>query len=247
MPSQRAEGQPSGLGTGLKYMGLGGLAAKHPHTSPEGSAEQGATGDTGAPASKVQSRAWTNFIGGGGGGKAAAQPKEGQPTPMDDDKKIRFTIGGEGQRMTKEDFIREVQKLDTSTKKQVVEQSNAPQKVKAIAKQNAPMVPSIVEHQPTTDDEGSPAPKISVPLASSHAAAATQPSSQTEETAAERKRRLAVLSAQDEDDDEEETPAERRRRQAALGMGSNDTAEEADEDISQATRIRFAEPERGRR
>lgn len=223
-------------------MGLGGLAAKNTSTPPAGSTEQGEASASGAPTSRGQSRAWTSFI--GGSGKSAAQPKEDQETPIDDDKKIRFTIGGEGQRMTKEDFIREVQKLDNNTKKQVVDRSSAPQKVKAIAKQQHPTVPHIVEHQATPDDGSSEAPKETSPRTS---ASGAQPSSQTEETAAEKKRRLAVLSAQDADDDEEETPAERRRRQAALGLGSNDLSEEIEEDPGQATRIRFAEPERGRR
>lgn len=182
-----------------------------------------------------------------GSSKAAGPPNEGEAVPVDDDKKIRFTIGGEGQRMTKEDFIREVQKLDSSTKKQVVDQSNAPQKVKAIAKQERPMVPPIVEHQPTSEDEEPPMPKAPVQKGPSHLGSTVQPSDEIDETPAERKRRLAVLSAQDEDDDEEETPAERRRRQAALGVGSNETAEEADDDVGQAMRIRFAEPERGRK
>ena len=240
IPSQRPEGQAGGLGTGLKYIGLGGLAGKHPSTSPTASAEQGEGSGSAAPTDRPQPRAWTSFI---GGGKGAAQPKGNQEGAVDDDKKIRFTIGGEGQRMTKEDFIREVQKLDSSTKKQVVEQSNAPQRVKAVAKQEPSRVPPIVEHQPTPDDESPASEKPSSPTKS---AAAAQPSSQTGETAAEKRRRLAVLADQD-DDDEEETPAERRRRQAALGVSSRDAADEVDEDTSQSMRIRFAEPERGRR
>lgn len=225
-------------------MGLGGLAHKNTSTSPAGSTEQGEAGGTSAAANRPQSRPWTSFI--GGGAKSAAQPKEGQAAPLDDDKKIRFTIGGEGQRMTKEDFIREVQKLDSSTKKQVVDQSNAPQKVKAIAKQEQPTVPPIVEHQPTPDEGSSSALKSTSPRVSSNVPTTGKPSSFTEETPAERKRRLAVLSAQDDDDDEEETPAERRRREAALGT-SNEGPEDTEEDSGQAMRIRFAEPERGRK
>jgi len=242
IPSQRPEGQASGLGTGLKYIGLGGRAAKNASTSPTATAEQGEGSGSTAPADRPKPRAWTSFI--GGGGKGAAQPKGNQDGAMDDDKKIRFTIGGEGQRMTKEDFIREVQKLDSSTKKQVVEQSNAPQRVKAVAKQQPSRVPPIVEHQPTPDDESPASEKPSSPSKSTPAA---QPSSQTGETAAEKRRRLAVLADQDDDDDEEETPAERRRRQAALGVSSRDAADEVDDDVSQSMRIRFAEPERGRR
>jgi len=54
----------------------------------------------------------------------------------EDDRHIRFTIGGVGQRMTKEDFIREMQKLDKGTRQSVVDESNASSNVKNLAKQD---------------------------------------------------------------------------------------------------------------
>ncbi|KAF5655964.1 cpa1 family monovalent cation:h+ antiporter, partial [Fusarium heterosporum] len=67
-----------------------------------------------------------------------ARKKSVAETQAADDKAIRFTIGGVGQRMNKEDFIREVQKLDSRTRKEVVEQSNASQAIKKVAKQDLP-------------------------------------------------------------------------------------------------------------
>jgi hypothetical protein len=56
----------------------------------------------------------------------------------EDDRHIRFTIGGVGRRMTKENFIQEMQKLDKGTRREVVDQSNASSRVKTLAKQDLP-------------------------------------------------------------------------------------------------------------
>lgn len=218
-------------------MGLGSLAPKNTSTSPQGTTQQGEASGSGAAASKAPTRAgWTRFL----GADAGAQDKDGQDNASDDDKKIRFTIGGEGKRMTKEDFISEVQKLDAGTRKQVVDQSSASQRVKTIANQEpASAVPRILEQRPSTEERTS-SKDAPIPHDS-------QPSEQTGETEAERRRRLAVLSTQGDEEEEEETPAERRRREAALGV-SGDGAESDDEDrAASGMRIRFAEPERGRR
>jgi hypothetical protein len=177
----------------------------------------------------------------GGTGKTPAA--EDQGNPLDDDKKIRFTIGGEGRRMTKEDFIREVQKLDSGTRKQVVEDSNASRKLKAIAKQDPSLIPPITEQAPSDDAQAQGS-------SSSSTARKVTSSDDTAETAAERNRRLAVLASQGDDDDEgddiEETPAERRRRQAALGTTEDDSDDDG-ANAAQNMRIRFAEPQRGRK
>jgi CPA1 family monovalent cation:H+ antiporter len=263
IPSQKPEGQGA-VDTGLKYMGLGGRAIKNASTSPAATsaAEQGevsGSGPAGTPATKTTSRTnWTRFL---GAPDPAALEKNEQEQAADD-KKIRFTIGGVGQRMTKEDFIREVQKLDAKTRRQVVDQSSASQRVKSIAKQEAAgpsaadadasaAVPRILEQVPSSDDQSTPKPSSSV---KPHA---PQLSKETGETAAERRRRLAVLSSQGDsaDDDrdaeggsrdEDETPAERRRREAALGTSGDGADSDDEERVASGMRIRFAEPERGR-
>lgn len=154
--------------------------------------------------------------------------------------------------MNKEDFIREVQKLDAGTRQEVLRTSNAPQEVVSIATQERPLgIPTIARHQPSTDKDDSfdepMSPMARIP--SGHHEA--QPSTEQGETAVEKRRRLAVLAAQRDDDagdDDYETPAARRRREAALGLedGSNSDDDTGEEDRSAAPRIRFAEPDRGR-
>ncbi|KAM0348699.1 hypothetical protein ACHAPU_004134 [Fusarium lateritium] len=181
-------------------------------------------------------------------------------TQAADDKAVRFTIGGVGQRMNKEDFIREVQKLDSRTRKEVVEQSNASQAIKKVAKQDLP--PGIAvkaakaaeHHAPQKDKE--PAGPSASPNRRPGPSNPAKPSEQTGETAVERKRRLAVLQDQEDEARAEqtgETPAERRRREAALGVGNDgdDSDDEGGERVPPNRRpgITFADstrPGRGR-
>lgn len=55
----------------------------------------------------------------------------------EDDRHIRFTIGGAGRRLTKEDFLREIQSLDPKARCEIVEQSDAPDAMKDLAKRDA--------------------------------------------------------------------------------------------------------------
>ncbi|KAF4980396.1 hypothetical protein FZEAL_3575 [Fusarium zealandicum] len=198
---------------------------------------------------------WANFGGRFGGGAVGEQSKKKAvaETQVTDDKNIRFTIGGVGQRMTKEDFLREVQKLDSRTRKEVVDQSTAPQAVKKIAKQDIPAehVGKVAEAIPVR-----PEPPVAE-ASTSLGRRASQPSSikpsvEQGETAVERKRRLAVLETQGDDEEETgETPAERRRREAALGGNDGDDSDdEGDLRVPPERRgITFAEstrPGRGR-
>lgn len=152
--------------------------------------------------------------------------------------------------MTKEDFLREVQQLDTKTRKEVVDKSTASVQVKRLAKQDPP--PPIAEIIKAQDDSretrsGSISPNRRPGESSREQAGKTKPSEYTGETAVERKRRLAALSTQD-DDETAETPAERRRREAALGMTAGDNANDDSDDegdLPGRRGITFAEPVRG--
>ncbi|CAG7560339.1 unnamed protein product [Fusarium equiseti] len=201
-------------------------------------------------------RAWSNLGGVFGGGHANEQNRKKSiaETQAADDKAIRFTIGGVGQRMTKEDFIREVQKLDSRTRKEVVEQSDASHAVKKVAKQDLPPE-TAVKAVKAAEHHALPKQKEPTQPSASPAAPASpaKPSEQTGETAVERKRRLAVLSNQEEEGSKDigETPAERRRREAALGVGNEDDSDdEGTERVPPNRRgITFAEstrPGRGR-
>ncbi|PHH60257.1 hypothetical protein CDD81_1916 [Ophiocordyceps australis] len=269
LPSAKQENQESNdlIGASLKYLGLG-TRNRQDSRSPEAAAEEGqaAPGPSSRPTGKS---GWSGF--GRGGSHQVKKKAVAQQQEADDDKKIRFTIGGVGQRMTKEDFIKEVQKLDSGTRKEVVDRSSATWAVKNLARQDPQpasgsegvLIPMIREPSETSDiaeqsrgRSGSSASARGRPgaKASSSKLAATHGESSGEqgETAAERRRRLAVLASQD-DEDMGETPAERRRRQAALGVASTANTEDSDSEDEGTERvpparkgIRFAEPQRGK-
>lgn len=221
-------------------MGLGSLARTGASKSPEAAAEEGQAGQASSPPGKA---GWANRR------RSVAQEQAA------DDRHIRFTIGGVGQRMTKEDFIREVRQLDSRTRKEVVDQSSASQAVKKLAKQDPPVfrTPGISEEgeaargrqqRPRSSDSISP---TRAPAAAAKAKAKVKPSEAVPETKVERNRRLAALEGQHLESEEMETgetPAERKRREAALGMGggsADDSDDEGDERVPPARRgITFA-------
>ncbi|CAD6439918.1 4bbe78bc-c5d4-4d69-adf4-9b10c8f61686 [Sclerotinia trifoliorum] len=69
-------------------------------------------------------------------GKAAPNTVN-KETEEDDDRRIRFTIGGAGRRLTKEDFLKEIQGLDPKARCEVVEESDAPKEMKDLARRDA--------------------------------------------------------------------------------------------------------------
>lgn len=242
LPTQKAEGAHEGgsdlLGTSLKYMGLGSLARPVAEKVPEAIAEEGEASGTGAARPT----------------RAARRQSVAQEQAVDD-RNIRFTIGGVNQRMTKEDFIREVQKLNAKTRKEVVEQSTASMTVKRIATQDPPAAQSPtskITEEPETAWVGRSTrrpttARSSESISPTRTPGKTKPSEEQGETAVERKRRLAVLATQTEET--VETPAERKRRQAALGMGeesADDSDDEGDERVPPTNRrgITFAESTR---
>ncbi|KAF5017590.1 hypothetical protein F66182_10466 [Fusarium sp. NRRL 66182] len=208
---------------------------------PTTKGESSEAGDSAEPTGKPPAKAgWTNFGGRFGGGAANEQVKK-KAVPDNqaaDDKAIRFTIGGVGQRMTKEDFIREVQKLDSRTRKEVVEQSSASQAVKKVAKQDLPPEVAVeaakaAEHHAPGQPEGESSGPSTSPARHTGKSTATKPSEELGETAVERRRRLAVLANQEQEGGEAETgetPAERRRREAALGVGGANRGDDSDDE-----------------
>ncbi|KHO01197.1 Alkali metal cation/H+ antiporter Nha1 [Metarhizium album ARSEF 1941] len=227
LPSSKPDGQESDLiGASLKYLGLG-ARARQSEKNTVAAAEEGKAGveSSGKPQSKS---GWAGFGQRGDGGK---RKSVAQQQDDDDDKKIRFTIGGVGRRMTKEDFIREVQKLDTGTRNEVVDHSTASNALKSIARQDATVkpavarphrpVPAIREHDSESGSGGSSSSNgESSRLAEKRSVSASptrkQPlvaepprgrrghvSEEKGETGVERRRRLAALASQVEDDDKE--------------------------------------------
>jgi len=76
----------------------------------------------------------------GFGGKntdASKNNRTAEQSDEDDDHRIRFTIGGAGRRLTKDDFLKEIQSLDPKARCAVIEGSNAPAAMKAMAQKDA--------------------------------------------------------------------------------------------------------------
>ncbi|KAI0180800.1 alkali metal cation/H+ antiporter Nha1 C terminus-domain-containing protein [Hypoxylon sp. FL1284] len=266
LPADRPEGKDY-VATSLKYMGMGGLVKPSDKPSPQPIAESsgGETAEAGSsrpePPTRVRTGGWPGFNRGAGDqrkkGPAAAAAAE---KTAEDDRGIRFTIGGVGQRMTKEDFLKEVQKLDVRTRREVVEQSTATPAVKSIAKeepraamaqpeaQARPQISITQASDSTRDTNKSPSRAEPTRGRSATTTSLEQtPASDTVETAAERRRRLAAFASVREDHETGETPAERRRREAALGVegGASEDSDSDDDDtprVPPARRgIRFAD------
>jgi hypothetical protein len=63
-----------------------------------------------------------------------------KPTGQDDeedDRHIRFKIGGAGRRLTKEDFLKELQSLDPKARCEIIKESDAPEEMKELARKDA--------------------------------------------------------------------------------------------------------------
>ncbi|KAL7935735.1 alkali metal cation/H+ antiporter Nha1 C terminus domain-containing protein [Trichoderma chlorosporum] len=259
LPPQKPTGQEGTLiNNSLKYLGLGALA-RHPEKSAMSAAEEGNAGESSAAGAAASSSAkpvfkpgWTTGFGVLGGGEGRRKSVVHQDE-ADDDKQIRFTIGGVGRRMTKEDFIREMQKLDVGTRKEVVDQSSASTALKDLARQDLSLrrplnIPEIIEPEassaPTStsastsvspDPRGSyrdsesvsPRRQSDAPRGRGRSAtveAPPQPSELDGETAVERKRRLAALGQQIET--EGSGSAAGRRQRADVGSPTGETPAE---------------------
>lgn len=72
-----------------------------------------------------------------GGGSKAVPPEKEQEEEAEDDRRIRFTIGGAGRRLTKDDFLKEIQSLDPKARSEILESSDAPAAMKDMARKDA--------------------------------------------------------------------------------------------------------------
>lgn len=143
LPSQRAEGSGA-MSHGLKYMGMGGLIKGTPKpeaveaaTAATPEAPQGGRARSDSKPGVTRRPTWVEALGGRGGEAQKEKRKNVAEQEQEDDRHIRFTIDGVGQRMTKDNFITELRKLDKSARKEVIEQSTASERVKTLAKQEA--------------------------------------------------------------------------------------------------------------
>ncbi|KAH8782811.1 Na+/H+ antiporter nha1 [Diaporthe sp. PMI_573] len=143
LPSQKAEGSGA-MSQGLKYMGMGSLIKGTPKPEAAAEASSAATPEASQGRARSDSKpgvsrrpTWVEALGGQGREAQKEKKKNVAEQEQEDDRHIRFTIDGVGQRMTKENFMAEMRKLDKSTRKEVIEQSTASERVKTLAKQEA--------------------------------------------------------------------------------------------------------------
>ncbi|KAK3987937.1 alkali metal cation/H+ antiporter Nha1 C terminus-domain-containing protein [Cladorrhinum sp. PSN332] len=240
LPAQKAAGDR--VGQSLRFMGMGGKTK----------GEDTETEDEPSASSRPGGSRWASAFGLSHAGEGKRKEAEEEEA---DDKQIRFTIGGVGKRMTKEDFIEQMKKLDKSTRREVVNESSASDAVKSLANQEhqkptmSPALPSAVSRrdyavQPKTSStarQGSSASQSSKQSSTPRPGSAggslltRQPSHEVPENEIERRRRMSVLQGVDgagDDENEEagETAAERRRREAALGMAPHGASDEDSDD-----------------
>ncbi|KAI0526424.1 alkali metal cation/H+ antiporter Nha1 C terminus-domain-containing protein [Xylaria bambusicola] len=263
LPAQRGEGRDY-VATGLKYMGMGGLVKPgDKEAKPVESSQAGPAAATQATPGSAKRPSVVGWAGFGRSGNVQQRNKGGDSETghdlHDDDRGIRFTISGADRRMTKEDFLKEVQKLERSNRE-------VPSSVQAKTEASATSTPAptqisgpavlnphiSVTHASDSTRGASKSPSRPID-ATAAAASDDSPRGRSEtkdtedvETAAERRRRLAAFASVQEDDNGE-TPAERRRREAALGVAGT-SSEESDSDDDDTPRvpperrgIRFAE------
>ncbi|KAK3399134.1 alkali metal cation/H+ antiporter Nha1 C terminus-domain-containing protein [Sordaria brevicollis] len=210
----------------LKYMGI-----KGGEKSPAAGAAAGGEASSSRPAKPTKRPTWASAVVGGGD---ASKKKNAEEEQEEDDRHIRFTIGGVGQRMNKEDFIREMQKLDKSTRKEIVDQSNAPSAIKNLAK--ADLVPKQQHQQPQQQPQpvqrrASPAGSVKSNNSRSSSTRQGRPEKSgvmaggsnvepSESTSRSSSRSPSLVMAEGESSapsrDVPETAAERRRRLAVL-------------------------------
>ncbi|RDL39475.1 uncharacterized protein BP5553_03815 [Venustampulla echinocandica] len=210
---QPKEGESSKAWQGVNRMGAWtGFGTKKPDSTAE-------TGKDGAPPPTSAVRQGLNRMGTWGA-------KRPEVDDEDDDRHIRFKIGGAGRRLTKEDFLNEIRSLDPKARAEIVRESDAPAPMKERADKDAdedspgssrlfmaggsssaskaraaePLRPEAVRRRPGLDEESDDddrSPTNRRPIRTGEAtSSSSSPSSSL--------------------DDVPESAAERRRRQEAL-------------------------------
>ncbi|KAJ8064853.1 hypothetical protein OCU04_007162 [Sclerotinia nivalis] len=201
-------GEPSAVRQGITRMGtwtgLGGSKASADNPSKT-------DGTKADPSRQGIARMGTwNF------GKAAPNT-DNKEIEEDDDRRIRFTIGGAGRRLTKEDFLKEIQGLDPKARCEIVEESDAPKEMKDLARRDASDKTQgnsrLFEAQDTQLATSAQTTRvIGKQMAKQQGAridaqdnsrTSAAESSNYDESAAERRRRHDALKGVDEDDDDE--------------------------------------------
>lgn len=244
---------PNFMSQGLKYMGMGALAKPGKDAAAAGPSKEGGEASDQPPARpKLASvSTWAGAFRPGGGEASAQKPKKKDGDDDDDDRHIRFTISGVDQRMTKEDFIREMRKYDKGTRSEILEHSTASEAVKRIATKEKPADDSAQSSTRGLTKPEKPTGRVISALKPSEAKQAAPASATPRRRDDTRRGSPSGSSSADETSraasgegsgegvagvvssrDEPETAVERRRRLAVLrgqGDGGGDGSDEDDE------------------
>lgn len=170
-------------------------------------------------------------------GESGSQPRKRKQSVVDpDDDRIRFTVGTGGRRMSKQDFIQQLQSMDPKARIETVTDSDVPESVKQEVRADA----ARENHQPRP-------PKVQdgsrlAPLHEQDQADEDMPIVQKVSTAEDRPRGNEGLTLTDSNNQDipfhnvpasiqkhagrEETPAQRRRRLALSRKDSDDDGTE---------------------
>lgn len=137
-PQQKDPAGEVSIRPGVKRVGtLPGLVRNRDKAQePQAQAESSTAG---ASTTKPERQGLSRMGTWGFGGKSEVAKSENatEQDDEDDDRRIRFMIGGAGRRLTKEDFLQEILSLDPRARYKVVAESNAPEAMKAMAKKAA--------------------------------------------------------------------------------------------------------------
>ncbi len=141
LPQQKGETDGGDrVNQGLKYMGMAGLAKggeKATGSGSQPSVHRGRRKCSNAGNQQDEHAELDRLRKAAPGEPSQRQRKKSVAEEKEEeaDRHIRFKIGGVGQRMTKEDFIEEMKKLDKNTRREVVDQSSASHVVKTLARE----------------------------------------------------------------------------------------------------------------
>ncbi|KAG0648973.1 Na(+) H(+) antiporter [Hyphodiscus hymeniophilus] len=215
------------------WTGLGKDKPEITHPEPEsGKAEASSSAVRPDPPRQGLSRMGTWGFG-GKSSEATKNERAMDHSDEDDDRRIRFTIGGAGRRLTKEDFLKEIRSLDPKARSEIIEESDAPASMKFLAKKDA-----------SKDSPGSS--RLFEAKNTQAAAGKGEAKSVGAEMAKQRGARL------DESDEEFETPQEKRKTKAdpvpaksTTTMSSNAKTSSGNEPESAAERKRREKALRG--
>jgi hypothetical protein len=159
----------------------------------------------------------------GFGGRGTENATDVAAEQEDDDRRIRFTIGGAGRRLTKEDFLKEIQSLDPKARSEVIAESDAPQAMKLMAKKDAsPDVPGSNRLFSAVDAHVAPESETAAAIGAEMArrrgtVIEESDEDEFEDNAPKPPGRAAMRrSPPAEDEDVGESRVERRRRERAL-------------------------------